>query len=89
MVKFSDKNYSDEVTYEDSYNHHPYTNFCSPEYMVKSLGWKKCKEIYLSGKDKDLSSKVNFYTSGYMYEFFFVDLQHLLSFYYEDIPKYY
>lgn len=91
MIKFAKKHYSDSYTikWESSYNYHPYTSYCSPEYMVKKLGWKKCKEIVLDCIKEKLSSKVIYYINNYQYEFFCVDLQHLLSFYYEDIPKYY
>lgn len=90
MVKFSKKWYTEEYPkYENWYNHHPYTSYCTPEFMVKRLGWGKCKSIYLDWKETGYTSKVIHYTEDYQYEFFLVDLQHLLSFYYEDIPNYY
>lgn len=94
MVKFAKKHFPDSDTIDFNklpcgYNNHPYTSCCSPEYMVKKLGWKKCKEIVLECMERKYTSKVNYYINGYQYEFFCIDLQHLLSFYYEDIPKYY
>ena len=91
MVKFAKKHFLDDEanTWINSYNYHPYTSYCSPEFMVKKLGWIKCKEIVLDCMPKGYTSKVIYYVNNYQYEFFCIDLQHLLSFYYEDIPKYY
>lgn len=91
MVKFAKKHFlEDEAnTWTNSYNYHPYTSYCSAVFMVKKLGWKKCKEIVLECMERNYTSKTIYYIRGYQYEFFCVDLQHLLSFYYEDIPKYY
>ena len=90
MIKFSEKHYSEDVVYENGYNHHPYTDFCSPEYMVKVFGWSMCRKFVLENIKKGYSSKMNVCNSkGFQYEFFACDLQHLLSHYYDDIPKYY
>ena len=89
MIKFASKHFKENVEYINRYNYHPYTSFCSPEFMVKKLGWEQCKKIVLEGMSKGLTSKVIYYVNEYQYEFFYVDLQHLLSFYYEDIPHYY
>ena len=44
MVKFAKKHFLDDEanTWINSYNYHPYTSYCSHEFMVKKLGWKKC-----------------------------------------------
>lgn len=90
MIKFASKHFNEGYfKFENSYNHHPYTEYCTPEFMVKKLGWKKCKEIVLDCIDMKLSSKVIYHFNDWQYEFFCNDLQHLLSYYYKDIPKYY
>ena len=90
MIKFAKKHFIDESNiWIDSYNYHPYTSYCSSEHMVKVLGWKKCKEIVQENIKKGYSSKMNIYYNDFQYDFFTCDLQHLLSYYYNDIPHFY
>lgn len=92
MIKFAEKHYREDIDFSISrYNYHPGIFFLYPEQMVKLLGWKRCKDIVLENIKLGCSSKMNIYTEtrqGYReLDFFAEDLQHLLSFYYEDIPK--
>ncbi len=90
MTLFAKKHFDEsKYVYVNKYNYHPYTSYCSPEFMVKKLGWEKCKEITIELISKRYTSKVIYHINDYQYEFFIADLQHLLSFYYEDIPRYY
>ena len=90
MIKFADKHYQEEVDYSDSYNYHPYTSYTSPEGVVNKFGWKECRVIVLRNIQLGYSSKMNLTNQhGLQIDFFCCDLQHLLSYYYDDIPRYY
>lgn len=90
MIKFAAKHYPEEVDWTNSYNHHPYTSYTSPEGVVNIFGWKKCREIVLRNIQYEYVSKMNLTTRyGLQVDFFCCDLQHLLSYYYDDIPRYY
>lgn len=71
------------------YNNHPYTSFTPATKVVKLFGWERCRRLVLENIRLGYSSKMNMTYEDLQVDFFCSDLQHLLSYYYKDIPRYY
>lgn len=73
----------------DKYNNHPYTSFTTASKVVKIFGWERCRRLVLENIRLGYSSKMNMMYNDLQVDFFCSDLQHLLSYYYDDIPRYF